>query len=156
MRTKASLILLLSMLAVNGSGCESGKGSVETVQEFNRKFQESILNTDHRAMLTMWADDGVDLMPGEVALLGKPAIAAWLKGIETNGGGSRVSAEDLEFHDLQVSGDWASEWANEHQIVQPSGAKPPIEGYGKIALVLHRENRRWIIKQEMWNDSPRS
>jgi len=154
MPMKASLVLVLVVLALDGSGCKRRKSSVETVEDFNRQFRESILNTNHGAMLAMWAEDGVDLMPGEAPLLGKKAIAAWLQGIETRGAGSRVSEEELEFHDLQVSGDWASEWANEHQIVQPSG-KPPIEGYGKIALVLHREqNGRWTIKQEMWNDSP--
>ncbi len=33
--------------------------------------------------------------------------------------------------------------------------KPLIEGYGKIALVLHRdESGQWKIIQEMWNDTP--
>lgn len=113
------------------------------------------MNTDHAAMLGMWADDGVDLMPGETPLLGKQAIATWLKGIEQRSAGTRVSDEELEFHGLKVSGDWASEWANEHPIVQPRG-KPPIEGYGKIALVLRRDGKgKWTIQQEMWNDSPR-
>ena len=154
MRMKAILILALAVVTLNASGRESGESNVKTLEEFNRKFRENILNTDHGAMLAMWSEDGVDLMPGEAPLLGKTAIAAWLKGIETSGPGSRVSLEELEFHDLQVSGDWASEWANEHQIVQTPG-KPAIEGYGKIALVLHSEKTgQWSIKQEMWNASP--
>lgn len=154
MRMKVSLFLVFAVLGVNGSPRESGQNNATTLQGFNRKFRESILNTDHTAMLAMWAEDGVDLMPGEAPLLGKKAIATWLGAIETRAAGSRVSEEELEFHDLHVSDDWASEWADEHQIVQPQG-KPPIEGYGKIALVLHREeNKQWTIKQEMWNDSP--
>jgi hypothetical protein len=36
----------------------------------------------------------------------------------------------------------------------PDG-KPPVEGYGKIALVLNREpSGEWKVKQEMWNDAP--
>src|SRR5216684_2581794 len=62
----------------------------------------------------------------------------------------------MEFHDIQVRGDWASEWATEHQVVQPPEGKPPIESYGKIALVLHREaNGEWKVQQEMWNGSPK-
>jgi len=156
MRMKASLVVVLAVLGVNGSSGGSSPIGVKSVEEFNRKFRASILNTDHTAMLAMWAEDGVDLMPGEAPLLGKKAIATWLTGIETSGAGSRVSVEELEFHDLQVSGDWASEWANEHQIVQPR-RKPAVEGYGKVALVLHREeNQQWTIQQEMWNDSPHS
>jgi ketosteroid isomerase-like protein len=41
-------------------------------------------------------------------------------------------------------------------VVQPPEGKPPIEGYGKMMLVLHREaNGEWKIKQEMWNAAPR-
>ena len=151
---KARLVFVLAVLAVNGSSRENGKSSGKTVEEFNRKFRECILHMDQVAMLAMWAEDGVDLMPGEAPLLGKKAIAAWLKDVEKLGAGSRVSKEELDFHGLEVSGDWASEWANERQVVESEG-KPPTEGYGKIALVLHREeNGRWTIKQEMWNDSP--
>jgi len=62
----------------------------------------------------------------------------------------------MEFHDIQVSGDWASEWATEHQVVQPPDGKPVSEGYGKMALVLRREaGGEWKVKQEMWNAAPR-
>lgn len=154
MRMKVSLVLALIIFGVNGRPVEIAQDDVKTLEEFNRKFRENISNTDHAAMLAMWAEDGVDLMPGEAPLVGRRAIATWLRGMETGAAGSRVSEEELEFHDLEVAGDWASEWANEHQIVQHRGRRP-IEGYGKIALVLHREgNRQWTIKQEMWNDSP--
>jgi ketosteroid isomerase-like protein len=154
MRTKAGLVIALAILAANGSGRDNAKSNITAVEGFNRKFVDYILKTDHAGMLAMWAEDGIDLMPGEAPLLGKAAITAWLKDVERQGAGSLVSKEELEFHDLHVSGDWASEWANEHQIVQRPGG-PPIEGYGKLALVLHRERRgEWHIKQEMWNDSP--
>jgi ketosteroid isomerase-like protein len=87
--------------------------------------------------------------------LGKPAIRAWLKGIESAASGSKVVTEEVQFHNLQLSGDWASEWATEHQSIQPQD-KPAIDGYGKIALVLHRDHSgQWKIEQEMWNQSPR-
>jgi ketosteroid isomerase-like protein len=41
-------------------------------------------------------------------------------------------------------------------VVQPPDGKPAIEGYGKMALVLHREGSgEWKVKQEMWNAAPR-
>jgi len=67
-----------------------------------------------------------------------------------------VTKEELEFHDIQVAGDWASEWATEHQVVQEPDGKSAIETYGKIALVLHREpHGEWRVQQEMWNASPK-
>jgi ketosteroid isomerase-like protein len=145
------LVVVLLGLAASGT---SPKGNNSEIEGFNRKFVELILKTDHSGMLATWAEDGVDLMPGEAPLVGKGAITAWIKNLESRASGSKVTKEDLQFRDIQVSGEWASEWATEHQIVQPQG-KPPIEGYGKIALVLHRDTSgQWKIKQEMWNDAP--
>jgi ketosteroid isomerase-like protein len=153
MRSKGILLIVVVILAATGSG-RKNVSDVSILEGFNRRFAECVRNSDHAGMLAMWASDGVDLMPGEAPLVGKVAIAAWLEGIEKEGAESRVLKEELEFHDVRVSGDWASEWADELQTVQPQG-KSPVDGYGKIALVLHREgNGQWSIKQEMWNDSP--
>lgn len=152
--TRLPAVALLGFAACRTGGTSVIKSDGE-IESFNRKFVELISNTDDAGMLAIWDDGGVDLMPGEVPLVGKPAIAAWLKDIESGSPGSRVTKEDVQFHDIQVSGDWASEWATEHQVVQPQG-KPPTEGYGKLALVLHRDSGgTWRIRQEMWNDAPR-
>jgi ketosteroid isomerase-like protein len=128
----------------------------EEVEQFNSTFLQLHRNMDTTGIFALWADDGVDLMPGEAPLVGKKAIVAWVQGILSSMPGHKVVKEELEFHDIQVSGDWASEWATEHQVVQPLGDKLPIDGYGKIALVLHREaNGQWKIKQEMWNAAPK-
>ena len=63
--------------------------------------------------------------------------------------------EEIEFHDIQVCGDWATEWATEHQVAKAPERKPDFDRYGKLALMLHREAREWKIKQEMWNVSPK-
>src|ERR1700740_558245 len=114
MRTKAALLIVLVILAAKGSGRENASDT-SMIGGFNRRFLECILNKNHAGMLAMWAEEGVDLMPGEPPLVGKAAIATWLKGVEKQGTGSRVLKEKLEFHDVRVSGDWASEWAEEHQ-----------------------------------------
>jgi ketosteroid isomerase-like protein len=70
--------------------------------------------------------------------------------------GYKVMKQDMEFHDIHVCGEWTSEWATEHQVVQPPDGMPVIESYGKMALVLHREaNGEWKVQQEMWNAAPK-
>jgi hypothetical protein len=69
--------------------------------------------------------------------------------------GYKVAKEEMEFHDIQLCGDWATEWATEHQVAKAPEGKPDFDGYGKMALVLHREGGEWKIKQEMWNASPK-
>jgi ketosteroid isomerase-like protein len=96
-------------------------------------------------------------MPGENPLIGKKAITAWVEDIQSRMVGHRVTKEELQFHDIYISGDWTSEWATEDQAIQMPDGKPPVEGYGKSALVLNRESSgEWKIKQEMRNDTLRA
>jgi ketosteroid isomerase-like protein len=149
-----------ALIAIGGLIFTSGGTSVRDrnaeIDLFNKKFVDLHLKMDHAGILAMWADDGVDLMPGEAPLVGKKAISAWVENVQKSIAGHKVTTEDVEFHDIEVSGDWASEWATEHQVVSLPDGKPPIDGYGKMALVLHRDaSGAWKIKQEMWNDAPR-
>ena len=126
------------------------------VAAFNKRYVELHLKMDTPGILALWAEDGVDLMPGDAAMIGRKKISAWVEDIVAKMPGYKVTKQEMEFHDIQVCGDWASEWAMEHQVVQPPEGKPPIESYGKMALVLHREaDGEWKVKQEMWNGAPK-
>jgi len=95
-------------------------------------------------------------MPGEAPILGKKAMVAWVENILAQMPAHQVVKQEIEFHDIQVSGDWASEWCLEHQVVRPPDGKPLTETWGKMALVLRREtNGQWKIKLEMWNAAPK-
>jgi uncharacterized protein (TIGR02246 family) len=122
------------------------------IDAFNQRYLELHRNTDTAGIFALWAEDGVDLMPGDAPMVGKKKIVAWVEDILAKMPGYKVTKQEMEFHDIHVCGDWASEWATEHQVVQPPDGKPPIETYGKMALVLHREaNGAWKVQQEMWN-----
>jgi len=126
------------------------------IEAFNKRYVELHLKMDTAGILALWAEDGVDLMPGDAAMIGRKKISAWVEDIVAKMPGFKVTKEEMEFHDIHVCGEWASEWATEHQVVQPPEGKPPIEGYGKMALVLHREaNSEWKVQQEMWNAGPK-
>jgi hypothetical protein len=128
----ASFVALLTG-AVRMKARESEDAGRKEIEAFNRRYVELHLKMDTAGVLALWEEDGVDLMPGY-----------------------KVTKQDMEFHDIRVCWDWASEWASEHQVVQPPEGKPPIEGYGKMALVLHREaNGEWKVQQEMWNVAPK-
>ncbi len=148
------LFLLTASAAPAGGGPDSG--SIAEIEAFNRHYLELHQKTDHAGILATWAEDGVDLLPGTAPMIGKPAIAAFLKDVETKYPGTKVAKQELDFHDIRVSGDWASEWANTHQIVNGPDGKQVFEGWGKIALVLHRDaTGQWKVEQEMWNESPK-
>jgi len=132
---------------------ETGTGEVEA---FTKKFDEAILKMDNAAVMALWAQDGVTLLPGMAPIEGRKTIAKWMDDLVAQMPGVHVIAQHTEYHDIQVSGDWASEWGLTHQTVQPPDGKPVIVAEGKILLVLHKErNGEWRIKQEMWNSGPK-
>jgi len=149
-------ILFLGVFAIGMRARRSNADGRKEIEAFNNKFLELHLKMDTPGIMAMWTEDGADLMQGEAPLVGKKTIATWLDGVLSKTQGYKVAKEELEFYDIQVCGDWATEWANEHQVAKAPEGKPDFEGYGKMALVLHREaTGEWKIKQEMWNASPK-
>jgi uncharacterized protein (TIGR02246 family) len=151
----SGLIVLLAG-AVRMKAREHEEAGRKEIEAFNQKYVELHLKMDTAGVLALWAEDGVDLMPGDDAMVGKKKIVAWVEDIVPKMPGYEVTKQEMEFHDIHACGDWASEWATEHQVVQPPDGKPAIEGYGKMALILHRNgNGEWKVQQEMWNAAPR-
>jgi len=153
--TVAAGILLVSLCCARTSARNSNADARSEIDAFNKKFTELHLKMDTPAIMAMWAEDGVDLMQGEVPIAGRKTITAWVENVLSQNPGYKVTKEEMEFHDVQVCGDWATEWAMEHQVAKAPEGKPDFDGYGKMALVLHREGGEWKIKQEMWNASPK-
>lgn len=148
-------MLVLGLLGMQMKAGDSQEDTRKDLAAFNKRFLELHRKMDTPGILAMWAEDGVDLMQGEAPMAGRKTIAAWIENVLSKMRGYQVTREELEFHDLQVCGDWATEWATEHQVAQAPEGKPNFDGYGKVALVLHREaGGEWKIKQEMWNASP--
>lgn len=132
----------------------AGAGRAEDeIGTFNKQFRAAILSMDNTAVMALWAEDGVTLLPGMAPITGRQAIARWLDAVVARMPGYRVTRQENEFHDIRVSGDWASEWGTTQQTVQPPDGKPVLEIFGKILLVLHREGPgKWRIEAEMWNN----
>jgi uncharacterized protein (TIGR02246 family) len=152
----AAGILLMGLLGIQINARNSKDDARSEIEAFNKKFLELHLKMDTPGIMAMWAEDGVDLMQGEAPIVGRKNIQAWVESILSKMPGYKVTKEEIEFHDIQVCGDWATEWATEHQVAQAPEGKPDFDGYGKMALVLHREaSGGWKIKQEMWNASPK-
>jgi ketosteroid isomerase-like protein len=148
---------LLSGIVVSAAGRDDRRseesGGNAQIEAFNASLLAAHLKMDTPAIAELWADDGVSLLPEAAPIVGKPAIKSFLAGVTEQLKGWRMEKMELDFHDIEVSGDWASEWAFEHQVVKPpDDSKPAFDGRGKMLLVLHRDEAgNWKIKREMWN-----
>jgi ketosteroid isomerase-like protein len=149
-------VLMVLLGTVQAALQSSGAPAVDAdLAAFNTAFRDVILRMDSLGSVALWAEDGVSLLPDTAPMVGKQAIARFMDGVTRDFAGYHVTKEEITWRDMRVSGDWASEWGIVHQEVMPPGEKPPIEVYGHIALVLHKEAGGWKIAQEMWNSGPK-
>jgi ketosteroid isomerase-like protein len=135
-----------------GHRVEADSGTAE-IEAFNQKFIAAHLRMDQAAILSFWEDDGVDLMPEMAPIVGKKTITKFVEDAVASIPGYKVTKQEIEWHDIRVSGDWASEWGLEHQVAEGPPGKPTFDGHGKILLVLHKRGGEWKIQQEMWNSA---
>jgi uncharacterized protein (TIGR02246 family) len=130
-------------------GNDEGRREIDA---FNKKYIAAHLRMDNTAVMSMWAEDGTSLLPATDPMIGKEAIGKFMDEVTGKMPGYHMQKMDVDFQGIEVSGDWASEWAEEHQVVQPPPGRRVIDSYGKLLLVLHREaDGNWRITREMWN-----
>jgi ketosteroid isomerase-like protein len=129
-------------------------GAGAEIDAFNRALSKATREMDNAATMALWADDGVSLLPSMKPIVGKAAIGAFITQVTSAMPNARMTRFDMRCRDITISGDWASEWCTEHQVVELGGGKPPFDGWGKMLLVLHRSSdEQWRLEREMWNQA---
>ena len=124
------------------------------VQAFNQAMIDATKRMDNAAVLALWENDGVSLLPSTPPIVGKTAIAQFLNDVTSRIGRAHMTSFTMTCSDPTISGDWASEWCTEHQVVAFDDNRPPFDGQGKMLFVLHRGgDGAWRIKSEMWNQA---
>jgi ketosteroid isomerase-like protein len=134
-----------------------GDTANQEVWQFNQKFQDAHAKMDTNAIIGMWSETGVSLLPETAPITGKGAVGSYIRDAVASLAGYKMLKVEMTFHDVRTCGDWATEWGIEHQVIQPPDDKPVIDHWGKIALILHRDaDGNWRVQQEMWNSMPKS
>ncbi len=148
--------IALSCLFVVSSSSFASAGAQEGLDRFNRALDAATRHLDNVATMALWEDDGVSLLPSMPPIEGKKAIARFLDDVTTRYPGGHMVTFEMACHTIAISGDSASEWCSEHQVVHFGGSTPPFDGRGTMLLVLHRHaDGEWRLKAEMWNPAPK-
>lgn len=154
------LLVTSLFLTIKHADAQSDAATLDTegrkaVDDFNRRFIENCRNMNNKAAAEMWAEDGVDLLPGMGPMVGKAAISKWLAGLEEQSNGAKVTQCDVDWQKIQVSGDTAYEWGINTQTVSLPDKPEPFKNKGKITLILRRQAQgEWKLALESWNSSP--
>lgn len=131
---------------------QSGKVGLE---DFNRAFIEACRTMNNSAVVQLWADDGVDLLPGMEPMVGKPEISRWLMGLSEKMKGVKVLQCDVDWRETRITGDVAYEWGINTQTVSLPDREEPAKNKGKITLILRKQvDGSWKLALESWNSSP--
>ena len=153
------LMILLVVLPILASGRATSGVAAENdrkgIDEFNRRFIDACRSMDHKAAVELWADDGVDLLPGMDPMIGKPGISQWLNGLDEQMKGVKVTQCDVDWQQIHVAGGIAYEWGINTQTVSVPDKPEPFRNKGKITLILRRQPEGdWKLALESWNSSP--
>ena len=123
------------------------------LRTFNDALSDATRRMDNAALVALWEDDGVSLLPSTRPIAGKKAISDFITSVTSQMGSARMLKFTNDCHDGVVSGDWASEWCIEHQVVALGNDKT-FDGWGKLLFILHRgTDGKWRLREEMWNQA---
>lgn len=153
-----SLFLLALLLANTSVSTPQTVPSAlqDEIQAFNKKLEDATRSMNNVEVLALWADDGISLLPSTKPLVGKAAISAFLYNVTAQLQGAKMEKFEMHCSAIEGSGNWASEWCDEHQVVVLPGGKPPFDGRGKMLFVLRKQaDGNWRIEREMWNQAGR-
>jgi ketosteroid isomerase-like protein len=89
------------------------------VTAFNEKFRAAHERMDTPGILAMWSETGVSLLPETAPVVGKAAVTKFMTNAVANLAGHKELKVEMDFRNVRVCGDWATEWAIEHQVIQP-------------------------------------
>jgi ketosteroid isomerase-like protein len=133
----------------------SSQDPKQGIDDFNRAFVGACRSMNHDVAVQLWADDGIDLLPGMEPMVGKPEISRWLAGLTEKMKGAKVLQCDVDWRETHVAGDVAYEWGINTQTVSVPDRPEPVKNKGKIALILRKQtDGSWKLALESWNSSP--
>jgi ketosteroid isomerase-like protein len=148
-----NLRLLLPLACVLGAACTAAAAAPASasIDAFNAALAEATRHMDSAATMRLWEDEGVTLLPDADPIAGKRAISRYLEDVLRSLADAHMAAFEMRCAGVEVAGDWATEWCEEHQKVDLAGGKPPFEGRGRMLLVLHKGgDGNWRLRREMW------
>src|SRR5260370_35065337 len=72
----------------------TGEAERKEIEAFNKRFVELHLKMDTAGISALWAESGVDLMPGHAPMIGRKKISAWMEDIVAKMPGYKVTKQE--------------------------------------------------------------
>lgn len=133
----------------------SSASAQRAVAALNKQEALACATMDDAASLALWAEDGVDLIPGLQPMVGKEAISKWYDSLAPLKKNAKMEYCTIDWRQIKIEGDWAWEWGINRQKINFPPPQKPFVGEGKILLILKKQaSGEWKIELESWNSNP--
>ncbi|MBB5343397.1 YybH family protein [Tunturibacter empetritectus] len=133
------LVALFFLTITDVSSAQAVSSGFQTeITAFNRRLEDATKRMNNADVMSLWADEGISLLPSTNPLVGKAAIAAFLDRVTAQLQNAKMEKFELQCSPAEGDGNWASEWCDEHQVVSLPGGKPPFDGRGGVPDLLCR------------------
>ena len=115
-----------------------GHQDLSGIERLHRQDSIATLSDDADQLAKLWDKDGVRFSAERPAEIGAAVIYADDKRWQASSGRENTLCYDFEVQDIQVAGDWASEWGY-GSLKTARGGKTLIE-YAKVMRVMKRQS----------------
>jgi uncharacterized protein (TIGR02246 family) len=136
--------------AMNLSG--NRVADLRAIERLHEADKRAAMANDLDALIDLSAEDAILLPPGTAPVVGKEAIAAFLR----QGWRREQTPEAIEyihnFEDVTIAGEWAFECGTFKSVWREPGSDDVSTQSGNLLRVLRRRpDGSWKIARAMWN-----
>lgn len=152
-RPAMAVLAALSLLGAPRVFAQGAAADVRAgIESFNAAMIRATRAMDNAALLALWEENGTALLPSTPPIIGKAALTKFYADVMAGLGDAKMKSFEMQCSGLEISGDLATEFCTEHQVVDLGAGKPPFDGKGTMLFVLHRgRDNVWRLMREMWN-----
>lgn len=127
----------------------------KAISELQQRDIAANIAFDVNELMSLWADDGVLLLPGRAPIVGRDALRRYYEEEKQKLGNSDILAYEENWEEVQVSGDLASQWGTITERTRPPVGGNEITTTLHVLRVLKRQpDGLWLIARAMWNAAP--
>ena len=150
--TKCFLATTLLILATNtGPVVADEAADIAAIGEVWVQFRTALNSGDIDAMISLWMDDGIQLPPGSLPVIGKENIRAVAEGPLEHYVRDVSLIRDEE---TQIMGDWAYSWGYYKASLTPRNGGEPHLVDGKYLTIFRRQaDGSWKIYRDIFNSN---
>lgn len=164
-KNAARLIVFLALLAVliNVTGCKpkaqegnqttgASQQDIEAINRLRQQDMEASKKWNVDALVALWTDDIVALLPDRKPLVGKDANRNFLLSAKRESEGSEILEYRFDFKELTIAGDWAFEWGTLNVAEKLPDASEPVQSIINLMRVLKRgSDGSWKVARTIFS-----